>query len=190
MCYHQHQPQLDESSSYSDKINTTLHQSESDPNSDMCLFQTATTAASSNIITDLLNTAFTAAIVSKCNPSIAWKYQPSTGLFQPFFQLSAGIVGLVGPLFSPPPSQQRSDAASARFFLPQHYNKISPPFLEGPSKRCGQVGTSGGATGTRFGPASMYDLLARYTPARYIATKVSLHKSQSQSPMSPRHLKT
>jgi len=50
---------------------------------------TATTAASSNIITDLLNTAFTAAIVT-------------------------GIVGLVGPLFSPPPSQQRSDAASAR----------------------------------------------------------------------------
>ena len=102
----------------------------------------------------------------------AWKYQLSAGLFQPFFQLSAGIVGIVGPLFSPPPSQQRSDAASARFFLPQHYNKISPPFLEGLSKRCGQVGTSGGATGARFGPASMYDLLARYTLARYIATKM------------------
>merc|ERR1719365_29199 len=46
------------------------------------------TAASSSIVTDLLNTAFTAAIVT-------------------------GFVGIV-QLLSPPPSQQRSDAASAR----------------------------------------------------------------------------
>merc|ERR550534_1322324 len=50
---------------------------------------TSTTAASSNMITDLLNTAFTAAVVT-------------------------GLVGIVAPLFSPPPSQQRSDAASSR----------------------------------------------------------------------------
>jgi len=53
------------------------------------IYSTGTTAASSNIITDLLNTAFTAAVVT-------------------------GLVGIVAPLFSPPPSQQRSDAASAR----------------------------------------------------------------------------
>jgi len=48
------------------------------------------TTASSNMITDLLNTAFTAAVVT-------------------------GLVGIVAPLFSPPPTQQRSsDAASAR----------------------------------------------------------------------------
>jgi len=48
-------------------------------------------AGSSNMITDLLNTAFTAAVVT-------------------------GLVGIVAPLFSPPPpSQQRSsDAVSAR----------------------------------------------------------------------------
>merc|ERR1711971_432230 len=51
---------------------------------------TSTTAASSNMITDLLNTAFTAAVVT-------------------------GRVGIVAPLFSPPPTQQRSsDFASAR----------------------------------------------------------------------------
>jgi len=50
---------------------------------------TSTTAASSNMITDLLNTAFTAAVVT-------------------------GLVGIVAPLFSPPPSQQRSDAAASR----------------------------------------------------------------------------
>merc|ERR1740123_2292906 len=50
---------------------------------------TSTTAGSSNMFTELLNTAFTAAVVT-------------------------GLVGIVAPLFAPPPSQQRSDAASAR----------------------------------------------------------------------------
>merc|ERR1711936_389717 len=47
------------------------------------------TAAESSIITDIINTGFTALVVT-------------------------GIVGLLQPLFSPPPSQQRSSAASAR----------------------------------------------------------------------------
>jgi carbonic anhydrase len=50
---------------------------------------TSTTAGSSNMFTELLNTAFTAAVVT-------------------------GLVGIVAPLFAPPPSQQRSDAASTR----------------------------------------------------------------------------
>jgi len=49
----------------------------------------STTAAESSIITDIINTGFTALVVT-------------------------GIVGLLQPLFSPPPSQQRSSAASAR----------------------------------------------------------------------------
>ena len=39
-----------------------------------CSFQTSTTAASSNVITDLLNTAFTAAVVSKWNPSMKMNF--------------------------------------------------------------------------------------------------------------------
>merc|ERR1712088_921696 len=49
----------------------------------------STTAAESSIITDIINTGFTALVVT-------------------------GIVGLLQPLFSPPSSQQRSSAASAR----------------------------------------------------------------------------
>merc|ERR1719220_777496 len=48
----------------------------------------AATAATSSIVTDLLNTGFTALVVTLA-------------------------AGLVAPLFAPPPSQQRSDAASA-----------------------------------------------------------------------------
>ena len=109
--------------------------------------QGSTAAADTSIITELLNTGFTALVVSKWTQSITAPWC----LFVNHLKLSALAAGLVAPLFAPPPpSQQRSDAASARYFLAGKLSKISPPFLKGPSRRCGRGGNSGGATGARW----------------------------------------